>query len=187
MSGHVDEPVLVATYDPSWPRRFERERRRVARRLAGAAVAIEHIGSTAVPGLDVKPVVDILVGVAGPLADHAVTPRLQALGYELLGEAGVPGRLYFRRRLARDAFNVHVVAHDGALWENDLLLRDFLRTHPAEARAYAAAKRLAATEAPDSLVRYSELKADAIGALVRRARAESGAQWHGARSTAPPR
>ena len=169
MSGALDEPVVVIAYDASWPDRFEREKVRLWCDLEDAVLAIEHIGSTAVPGLDAKPVVDILIGVAGPSRCGAIIERLRALGYESFGEAGVPGRLYFRRRLRHAAFNVHVVEHQSTLWRDNLLLRDYLRTHPTDAGEYAAAKQRAASEAPDSLLRYSELKARAIDALLIRA------------------
>jgi GrpB-like predicted nucleotidyltransferase (UPF0157 family) len=173
MRAEVDEPVAVCDYDPLWPSRFEAERERLARSLTGVDAVVEHIGSTAVPGLAAKPVIDILVGVVGPLAGHPVVDRLRALGYEFLGEAGVPGRLYFRRRSGGPAFNVHVVVRDGELWQDNVLLRDYLRTHPDDAREYAAVKRRAAGAAPHSLLRYSELKGDVVGALVERARSAS--------------
>jgi GrpB-like predicted nucleotidyltransferase (UPF0157 family) len=173
VGGRVEESVEVVAYDPSWPERFERERRMVVDALGRAAVAVEHIGSTAVPGLDAKPIVDILVGVMGPPAADAVEPGLQALGYESLGEAGVSGRLTFRRRRPGDAFNVHVVEYGRDLWADNVLLRDFLRTHPEEASEYAQVKRRAAAAAPDSLLRYSDLKAGAIAALLEGARAET--------------
>jgi GrpB-like predicted nucleotidyltransferase (UPF0157 family) len=169
MEGGVDEPVVVLAYDPSWPGRFAAEARRLRERLPAAAVALEHVGSTAVAGLDAKPVVDIQVGVRGE-PDGLVEP-LRALGYEALGEAGVPGRLYFRRRTPGAAFNVHVVAHEGPLWRDNLRLRDHLRAHPADARRSAAAKRCAAAAAPDSLLRYSALKASVVAEVLERARA----------------
>jgi GrpB-like predicted nucleotidyltransferase (UPF0157 family) len=170
----LDEPVALRPYDPSWPERFERERRRIDASLGADAAAIEHIGSTAVPGLSAKPIVDVLVGVDGPLAGHRVIARLVALGYEFLGEAGVPGRLYFRRRRAGGAFNVHVVAHESELWRDNLALRDFLRAHPDAAAVYAQAKARAAAAAPDSLLRYSDLKAGAVAQLLAQARAQRG-------------
>jgi GrpB-like predicted nucleotidyltransferase (UPF0157 family) len=172
----LDEPVALRPYDPAWPERFARERRRIAASLGADAAAIEHVGSTAVPGLAAKPIVDVLVGVGGPLAGHPVVGRLVSLGYEFLGEAGVPGRLYFRRRLVDEAFNVHVVEYQGELWHDNLALRDFLRAHPEAAAAYAQAKARAAAAAPESLLRYSDLKADTVRELLRRARAERGGE-----------
>lgn len=161
----MDEPVRLVAYDPAWPARFLAERDRIAAVLGGGAVAIEHIGSTAVPGMVAKPIVDVLVGVRPPLAGHGV----ERLGYEAMGEAGVPGRLHFRRRAPGDDVNVHVVEHGGRLWREDLRFRDALRAHPDLAADYAAAKRAAAAAAPESLLRYSELKADAVAAVLERA------------------
>lgn len=170
VSGELDERVVVSAYDDSWPDRFEREKERLLGDLEDAVLAIEHIGSTAVPGLDAKPIVDVLIGVAGPPGSRAIIDRVRALGYESFGEAGVPGRLYFRRRLPDAAFNVHVVERESTLWCDNLLLRDYLRTHPKDAAEYAAAKRRAASAAPDSLLQYSKLKSPALDVLLIRAR-----------------
>ncbi|MFT4295609.1 MAG: GrpB family protein [Micropruina sp.] len=171
---NVDEPVTVGEYDPAWPDRFAVERQRIVGAFANAKV--EHIGSTAVPGLDAKPVIDILVGLTSHVPDRVTTAALSDLGYEPLGEAGVPGRLYFRHRSPSQSFNVHVVAHGGRLWCDNLALRDYLRRHPLEAAEYARVKRHAAEEAAVSLIRYSELKARTVESLLGRARAEVAAE-----------
>src|SRR5438105_344670 len=99
--------------------------------------SVEHIGSTAVPGLDAKPIVDLLVGVPLELSGLLKLPD-----YEACGEAGVPGRLYFRKR-GPVAFNAQVVVKDGPLWRDALAVRDYLRAHPEEVARYAQAKRSA--------------------------------------------
>lgn len=165
----IDESVTVREYDPRWPLAYAAERVRIVEALHGIDVTIEHIGSTSVPGLTAKPVVDILVGLR--LAGHDVIgAALERLGYEALGEAGVPGRLYFRMRDSPQPFNVHVVERGGALWRNNLVFRDFLRTHSEEATAYAQAKQVAAEAAPASLIEYSELKAQTVDSLLAKAR-----------------
>lgn len=118
-----------------------------------------------------EPIIDILLGVTSPRPDHPLVAHLGAHGYQDLGEAGVPGRRYFRRRLTRRAFNVHMVARDGQLWRVNLLLREYLRAHPAEARSYGEVKRRAAQAAPGSLLEYSAFKAEHVRALLDRARA----------------
>lgn len=153
---HVDEPVEVVAYDPAWPERFAAERERIAAVLCGHDVAVEHVGSTAVPGLDAKPIVDVMLGAAADV----VLP-----GYKDLGAAGVPGRRYLRRRGA-EPVNVHVVERGGRLWHDNLLVRDFLRAHAGARERYAAVKRRAAAQAPESLLRYSGLKAATMQALV---------------------
>ncbi len=174
----LDEPVEVVAYDPSWPALFAREAQQLQATLGARALAIEHVGSTSVAGLAAKPVVDILLGVADLSLDAREAAALARLGYENLGEAGVPGRLYFRKR-GDHSFNVHLAHVGGELWEGNLLLRDFLRAHPAEAVAYAGVKRTAAREVP-FLLAYSERKASFIGELlVRAARWRSSTSGHG--------
>ena len=140
----LDEAVEIADYDPHLAGRFRGERDRLRLGLATATLRFEHIGSTAVPGLRGRPIVDLMLG--GPPAAWTVLSelraRLIALGYDDLGEAGVPGRIYFRGRALR-AFNVALVELDGTAWRENILLRDFLRAHPGEAATYAEAKRAA--------------------------------------------
>jgi GrpB-like predicted nucleotidyltransferase (UPF0157 family) len=162
----IDEPVELASYDQAWPSRFARERRRIRTRITRPA-RIEHIGSTAVPGLASKPVIDILVGV-DPGDVDVVAQQIAAAGYEDLGEAGVPGRRHLRRRAAH-SYNVHIVQLGGQLWRDNLALRDYLRQHPREAARYADAKRRAIAAAP-TLLAYSDGKSAFVHDLVRRAR-----------------
>ena len=163
----VDEPVSISPYDPRWPREFAREAARLQAALAGVALGIEHIGSTAVPGMSAKPIVDVMVGVASS-TDHDTVARLLApLGYEDCG--GAPGRRYLRTRTG-DAqhCNVQVVEFEGKLWRANLRFREHLRAHPEAVRRYAEAKRRAAQEAP-TLLAYSKLKGDVIAELLARA------------------
>lgn len=163
----LDEPVHVVAHDPAWARRGQALVRDLARRLAWAAADVEHIGSTSVPGLAAKPVVDVQVGCA-PALVPAVVAAVRGMGFEHLGTAGVPGREYLRRRSA-DPANVHVVERDGRLWRDNLLFRDFLRTRPDVARRYARTKREAAERAP-TLLAYSALKAHMVAEIMAAAR-----------------
>ena len=169
MSSPIDEPITHAAYDPDWPRQFEQERGLIVGALGDSTAAVEHIGSTAVPGLTAKPIVDILIGIDRPAQDGAVAAVLLALRYEDLAEAGVPGRLYFRKRDPDSSYNAHVVQLGGDHWENNLLLRDYLRTHPNEASHYQLVKTKAARIAGHSLIDYSQLKEPFISELLRHA------------------
>jgi GrpB-like predicted nucleotidyltransferase (UPF0157 family) len=173
-----DEPVEIADYDPRRARGYRGERDRVRLGLATASLKFEHIGSTAVFGLAGKPIVDLMLG-APPAAWAALDelrPRVVALGYEDLGEAGVPGRISFRRRTALRAFNLALVEEGGALWRDNLALRDYLCAHPADAAAYAEAKRAAIAGGATMLLAYSTAKANVLAALTEKARA-----WRAAR------
>jgi ribonuclease-3 len=161
----VDEPVSLAEHDARWARLALEELARIRGALPEACV--EHVGSTAVPGMLAKPVIDLLVGV------RELSPSLRLPDYESWGEAGVPGRLYFRKRNNGQAFNAQVVLHEGPLWQEALLLRDFLTAHPEEAAAYAARKRAALSKGANTLLRYAAEKAPAVAELLGRAR-----QWN---------
>ncbi|HSS39323.1 MAG TPA: GrpB family protein, partial [Polyangia bacterium] len=158
---NLDEPVEITDFDPRLARAYRGERDRLRLGLATASLKFEHIGSTAVPGLAGKPIVDLMLGASPPVwaTREELRPRLVALGYEDLGEAGVPGRLHFRRRTALRAFNVALVEEGGDLWRANLAFRDYLRAHPEEAAAYGSAKREAIASGAQTLLAYSTAKA----------------------------
>jgi GrpB-like predicted nucleotidyltransferase (UPF0157 family) len=89
--------IEVVAYDPSWPGVFEIEREVLSRVLGELAVEIHHIGSTAVPGLVAKPIIDILVEVHDMAALDRLNPAMEAIGYDCMGEYGIPGRRYYRK------------------------------------------------------------------------------------------
>ncbi len=164
----ADELVTIHDYDPRWPRLFAAERAEIAHAL-GDVIAIEHMGSTAVPGLEAKPIVDVIASVMRlELLDDQVR-ALARLGYEHLGACGVPGRAYFRKREPYP-FNLHVVQCESSLWDHNLLFRDYLQAHPDEARRYGSLKRKLAREAGHSLLLYSDRKGRFISRTLERAR-----------------
>jgi len=168
--------IEIAVYDPAWPGAFERERAAILAALGDLVFAIEHVGSTSVPGLGAKPIIDIMAGLR-ELADHArcVAP-LRSLGYEHKGEFGIPGRHYFRKpvRGAR-THQIHMVEHSSSFWVRHLLFRDYLRANAEEARAYCELKlRLAARFGAD-VEGYTEAKTEFIRSAEAKARAALGA------------
>ncbi len=163
----LDEPIHLCDWDPRWPALFALEAERIAAGLP-EKIAIEHIGSTAVEGLPAKPIIDVMLG-AEPHHDIAgVRSALVDLGYEDMGEAGVPGRLYFRRRAETD-FNIALVARGGSIWISNIALRDYLRTNPEAAREYAEIKSSAFRSGIGSLLAYSDYKSAVVTALIDRA------------------
>ena len=164
----AEEYITIHDYDPRWPALFAGERAEIANAL-GDAIAIEHMGSTAVPGLVAKPIVDIIACVAHlPLSDTQVQ-ALSAVGYEYLGESGIPGRAYFRKR-EPNPFYLHIVQYESSLWEHNLLFRDYLQAHPDEARRYGSLKRKLAGDAGHSLLTYTDRKSRFISRTLERAR-----------------
>lgn len=167
MSGSSDLVELVE-YDASWAELYEQERERLAGVFDGQAVGIEHIGSTSVPGLCAKPIVDVLVGLRELELSEEQVDAMHGLGYEFLGEYGLAGRLFFRKHPR--THHVHVVEYGGIHWERQLTFRDALRSDADERRLYDEFKRQLAAEGHAREV-YTELKTPFIREVEARARA----------------
>ncbi len=171
----LDEPVSLALHDPRWGEQAAEEAAKLRAALPDARV--EHFGSTAVPGLAAKPVIDLLVGV------RELSSALRLPDYEAFGEAGVPGRLYFRKR-GPVSFDAHIVQYPSDRWQDCLLFRDYLRAHPEERERYGARKLAAIASGAITLLRYSEEKAGAVEQLLERARRWSAGAESAARQQA---
>ena len=170
-SGRV---VEVVAYDPSWPDRFEAERRRLVRVLCDA-MGIEHIGSTSVVGLAAKPIIDIaaVVPTVGRIA--ADVSGLERLGYVFRPLAFVDDgdHLFFKKDTAgRRSHHLHIFGAASPWPRRNRVFRDYLAGHPDAARRYEAAKLSAAAEHPDSRARYADAKEAVMLQLVDEAR-----QW----------
>lgn len=165
--------VALRPYEPAWARAFEREAERLRRALREDAVAVEHIGSTAVPGLDAKPIVDIQLGVRSLAAIEARVDDLAALGYEYVPayDAALPERRFFRRAdpaTGERTHHVHACVPGTPFWQRHVRFRDALRAEPDLARAYAVLKRDLAQRFPDDPDAYTRGKTDFIvGVLAR--------------------
>lgn len=152
-------PVRLAAYDPRWPEQARIHGDRL-RALGEAFIAVHHVGSTAVPGLAAKPVIDLLVEVSSLAALDSYADRLRDLGYRLRGENGIRNRLYFTLDGDQGGRRVHVHAFAAGDPEirRHLALRDYLRAHPEIARAYAAEKERAQSLHPEDSRAYSAEK-----------------------------
>ena len=150
----------LVDYDPQWESAFVDEQDRIAKSLGTVAKSIEHYGSTAVPGMRAKPILDILVGVSPIENWEKCKSPLESLGYDYAENAGVPGHYIFGR--GRDfterSHLVHVVEFLGAEWRNCLALRDALRGNPELRTEYTEAKEMAAAAAPVGRAKYNDLK-----------------------------
>jgi GrpB-like predicted nucleotidyltransferase (UPF0157 family) len=164
-SSMLDEPIHLEGYRLEWAEVFQSEHNRLAESLGIPFVAIEHIGSTAVPGMWAKPIVDIMIGAQPAPPPETWTEILVRLGYEALGEAGVPGRWYFRLRTSPFR-NAHIVERGGEHWIQNLAFRDYLRRSPEAARRYESAKRAAVDAGATTLVAYSRAKSSAVESLL---------------------
>lgn len=157
LPGLAHGTVQLAEWTPRWAELFAAEASRLRGALGDLAVAIEHYGSTSVPGLVAKPVLDILVGA--PEATDAAPYRaaLAPLGYEYAAHAGVPDHLVFGRGTARTHL-VHVVRYGSGAWHRALAFRDALRADAALRDSYAALKRELAEDYSAERSRYTAAK-----------------------------
>jgi GrpB-like predicted nucleotidyltransferase (UPF0157 family) len=160
---------VVVDYDPSWSLWFEEIRAFVAPAVAGVAQGIEHVGSTSVPGLAAKPIIDVDVVVSRADVPAAVA-ALEALGYEHQGDLGRPDREAFRSVAGLPRHNLYVVVKASQPHLDHVQFRDHLRRHPDDARRYAARKREVAHLYEIDPDAYTEAKADVVTDILRRAR-----------------
>jgi GrpB-like predicted nucleotidyltransferase (UPF0157 family) len=171
------DPIVIVDYDPSWPAAFAALRAPVAAAFGPIAVAIEHVGSTAVPGLAAKPVIDLDVAIRVEADLVAAIERLAPLGYVYEGDNGIPGRAAFAcpPQLARH--HLYVCTHDSTEYRRHLLFRDYLRAHAEVATAYGTLKRQLAEQYRTQRAAYVEAK----GPFVREtlAQAEDWARRQG--------
>ena len=171
--------IELAEYDPAWPARFDAEAARIRGALGARALHVEHVGSTSVPGMLAKPVIDVTVAVDSVAAADACVAPLTALGYEYRGMHGDdPARRYYvLDRDGRRAVQVHVWILPTPAWGRHLGFRDLLRRRPDLAEAYAREKRRVAEEVAWDKAAYSEAKGPFIErVLAQHALADRGAE-----------
>ena len=162
-------PIVIAAYDPGWPAKYEAEERRIREALGDLAVRVEHIGSTAVPGLAAKPVIDIQASLRSLDPEEPYVLPLEAIGYRHRHDDDWEGHDFLEREFEGvRAFNLHAV-HAGSREERrHLLFRDFLRSHPDEAARYEAVKRACAERHPMDILAYIDAKGEWIVPIERR-------------------
>ncbi len=159
-------------YDPMWQMAFDTERERIVDACSTVAIAVEHVGSTAVPGLPAKPILDIMIGIPSDQDGVKLVPFLKELGYFYKGENGIPGRHYFTLGNPR-THHIHMVKQQGEIWKKHLLFRDYLRTHKKDRDEYAALKQVLSRRFPTDRLRYTESKNELIQRILRKARKAS--------------
>ena len=172
------QPVHIADYDPQWPVEFRRIRDQITAALGLLAQRIEHVGSTAVPGLAAKSIIDIDVVIATRSDLPAVTASLCPLGYQHEGDLGVAGREAFTTPPGAPPHHLYVCAAGNPALARHLAFRDFLRSHPGAARAYAELKRSLASQFRDDRTAYTEAKTAFIEQALAASAAETSAAGH---------
>jgi GrpB-like predicted nucleotidyltransferase (UPF0157 family) len=163
--------VEVVPHDPQWRGAFEAEVKHVAAALGENVVAIHHIGSTAIPNIYAKPIIDLLVEMRDIAEVDRRSSAMESLGYEVMGEYGIPGRRFFRKDNREEirTHHIHAFESGSAEGERHLAFRDYMIAHPDDALRYGELKRKLAEEHPQSIEEYMDGKDGFIKEIDRRA------------------
>jgi GrpB-like predicted nucleotidyltransferase (UPF0157 family) len=164
----VDGPIQLAESDPAWPLLYEREAARIRALLGERVLMLEHVGSTSVPGLAAKPIIDIVLGVAEPAEEAAYVPSMEAGGYVL--RIREPDWHEHRLFKGPDAdVNLHVFAAGSSEIQRMLAFRDWLRRHDDERLLYERTKRELAARDWTYVQQYADAKTEIVEAIMARA------------------
>lgn len=162
--------IVLAPYDPAWPSQFAAARAEILSVCNGLVIELHHIGSTSIPGIAAKPIIDMMPVVRCFKDGTDCVAGLRELGYEYRGEYGIAGRHYFVRGTPR-SHQVHMFAADHPEVERHLLFRDYLRTHAGERAAYERLKRDLAAQSEHDVQAYARAKTPFCDRIVGLARA----------------
>lgn len=174
----MPQHITVLNYDPEWPLKYERERKAIAEILDGNGISIYHIGSTSVPGLAAKPIIDMMAVVRSLEKVDDARGKFSELGYEYLGEFGIAGRRYFRKGGDEWTHQIHIFQADD--WNNigrHLAFRDYMRTHEKERAEYAEIKTALAQRFPYDIDGYCDGKDAFVREMEKRALLEYDGTW----------
>ena len=166
-------PVLLVDYDPAWATAFEREATRIRAALGDQVRLLEHVGSTSVPGLPAKPIIDIVLAVPDSTDEEAYVPPMEAAGYVLR----IREPQWFEHRLFKGtdpASNIHVFTDGTAEIDRMLAFRDWLRSHADDRSLYERTKRDLAAREWKYVQHYADAKTDVVAAIMARALAQPG-------------
>jgi GrpB-like predicted nucleotidyltransferase (UPF0157 family) len=158
--------LIIEKYDPRWPELFEALRLRIATVLDGMPVAIEHVGSTAVPGLAAKPIIDIDVLLKSATDLPFAISRLAAIGYEHRGDLGITGREAFRTPANDLPHHLYICLPTNRQYTWHISFRDYLRSHPEDANEYARLKRELVAKFGDNRDAYTRGKSKFVATIL---------------------
>ena len=165
IGGVEKRDIKIADYDPDWPNKFEKHAKIIAGAIGGSLLCIEHIGSTSVPGLAAKPIIDILVVVPNSANESAYLPQLEAVGYVLRVREPNWNEHRMFRTVNKDV-HIHIYSAGCVEIQRNLAFRDRLRSNAEDRRRYEHVKReLAAKEWPD-MNAYAQAKTEVIESII---------------------
>ena len=174
----MPQHITVVNYDPEWPSKYVRERDYITEILKDNCISIYHIGSTSVPELAAKPIIDIMVVVRSLDRVDAVAEKSSDMGYEYLGEFGIVGRRYLRKGGDERTHQIHIFQSDD--WNNigrHLAFRDYMRTHEKERNQYAKIKKDLAQKFPYDIDGYCDGKENFVREMENCALAQYDGTW----------
>ncbi|BDM82044.1 GrpB family protein [Acaryochloris marina] len=159
--------VEVVPHNPAWKIIFQTEASLVKEALGETVMAVHHIGSTAIPGIHAKPIIDLLVEVQCMTQVDARSSSMEQLGYEVMGEFGISGRRFFRKNNRNDVrtHHIHLFNHSSAQVKRHLAFRDYMIAHPTDAKQYSDLKRQLAHQYPTNIDGYMDGKDSFIKAI----------------------
>lgn len=159
--------IIVCAYDPTWPAHCAQLATPIRHQLANYTdIAVEHVGSTSVPGLAAKPIIDMDIVVQHPADIPGIIAALAPLGYKHQGDLGIAGREAFSRPAHTPAHNLYLGLASAPSIRNHLLLRDYLRQHPQAVQAYGQLKQQLAQQYPDDIDAYVAGKSQFIADIL---------------------
>ncbi|MGI9241664.1 MAG: GrpB family protein [Verrucomicrobiales bacterium] len=161
--------IEVVPYDPHWPDLFAEEAAAIRGIGADCFLAVHHIGSTSVPGLVAKPVIDLMLEVSDLTELEGYDGEMEGLGYVVKGEYGIPGRRFYLKGVWHRTHHVHAFLQGSSGLTRHLAFRDYLRAHPEDAAEYGALKFSNAAKFPHDMDGYCEAKHDYVTSLEQRA------------------
>ncbi len=167
----MSKPILIEDYNSDWSSEFDREKENLLKIFGSKVISIEHIGSTSVTGLGAKPIIDIMGGVNNlEDVDEFIEP-LKSIGYEFVSHKDFPKRRFFRKGQWRaGTHHLHFYQFESEDWYNNILFRNFLRTHPDALNQYHQLKKELADKYRDDRVAYTKEKAPFIQNLIKKAK-----------------
>ena len=174
----MPQHIIVSDYQAKWPLEYEKEKEAITDVLSDNCLAIYHIGSTSVPGLAAKPIIDIMAAVRSLEQVDRVSEEFCEIGYEYLGEFGIAGRRYLRKGGDERTHQIHIFQADD--WKNirrHLAFRDYMRTHGKEREEYAKIKKELARKFPCDIDGYCDGKEDFVRRIEEKALVQYDDTW----------
>lgn len=162
--------VEVVSYNPNWKKMYKEESEKVKNILNDIIIDIHHIGSTSIPGIKAKPVIDILVEVKNIEVVDRYNNKMKELGYEAMGEHGIPKRRFFRKRENKRTHHIHIFQVGNEEIERHINFKEYLVAHPDKAREYSKLKEKLANKYTHDVENYINSKSDFIKEIDRKAK-----------------